>query len=285
MRFAITLTDRYLPLLEAFLAAGWQPVKLFTSSVDDRIFHNKLSLERAQQLGIPVQISRMLDADLLDLNARGCDALVVASYRWRIGDWQPHLRYAVNFHPSPLPIGRGAYPVVRAILDGHTHWGISCHKLTARFDSGDILAQETFPIAPDECHESLDLKTQLASGTLARRVAGNFETLWRDATAQGEGSYWKLFTDAERTLDFTQPVERIMRTVRAFGEYECLAKVAEAQVYVRRAVAWQAQHTLAPGTVVHNSAMRLVVAASDGYIGLLEWSLIAPGAPAQRIGR
>ncbi len=285
MRFAITLTDRYLPVLEAFLAAGWQPVKLFTSSVDDRIFHNKLSLERAQQLDIPVQISRMVDSDLLDLNARGCDALVVASYRWRIGDWQPHLRYAVNFHPSPLPIGRGAYPLVRAILDGHTRWGISCHKLTARFDSGDILAQETFPIAPEECHESLDLKTQLASGALAGRVARNFEALWRDATAQGEGSYWKLFTDAERTLDFNQPVERIMRTVRAFGEYECLAKVAEAQVYVRRAVAWEAKHTLAPGTVAHNSAMRLVVAARDGYVGLLEWSLIAPGALAQRIGR
>jgi methionyl-tRNA formyltransferase len=285
MRFAITLTDRYLPVLEAFLAAGWQPVKLFTSSVDDRIFHNKLSLERAQQLDIPVQISRMLDADLIDLNARGCDVLVVASYRWRIGDWQPHLRYAVNFHPSPLPIGRGAYPLVRAILDGHTHWGISCHKVTERFDSGDILAQQTFPIAPDECHESLDLKTQLASGTLASRVAGNFEALWRDATTQGEGSYWKLFTDAERTLDFTQPVELIMRTVRAFGEYECIAKVAEAQVYVRRAVAWRAEHSLVPGTVVHNSAMRLVVAASDGYVGLVEWSLIAPGALAQRIGR
>ncbi len=285
MRFAITLTDRYLPVLEALLAAGWQPVKLFTSPVDDRIFHNKLSLERAQQLDIPVQISRMLDTDLLDLNARGCDALVVASYRWRIGEWQPHLRYAVNFHPSPLPIGRGAYPVVRAILDGHTQWGISCHKLAARFDSGDILAQETFPIAADECHETLDLKTQLASGVLAGRVAANFETLWRDATVQGEGSYWKLFTDGDRTLDFHQPVERIMRTVRAFGDYECFAKVAEAQIYVRRAVAWPARHTLVPGTVVHNSAMRLVVAASDGYVGLLEWSLIAPDALAQRIGR
>ncbi|MGC8519334.1 MAG: methionyl-tRNA formyltransferase [Steroidobacteraceae bacterium] len=285
MRFAITLTDRYLPVLEALLAAGWQPVKLFTSPVDDRIFHNKLSLQRAQQLDIPVQISRMLDADLLDLSARGCDALVVASYRWRIGEWQPHLRYAVNFHPSPLPIGRGAYPVVRAILDGHTQWGISCHKLAPRFDSGDILAQETFPIAADECHETLDLKTQLASGVLARKVAGNFETLWREATVQGEGSYWKLFTDADRTLDFRQPVERIIRTVRAFGDCECLAKVAEAQIYVRRAVAWPAEHTLVPGTVVHNSAMRLVVAASDGYVGLLEWSLIAPDALAQRIGR
>jgi methionyl-tRNA formyltransferase len=285
MRFAITLTDRYLPVLEALLAAGWQPVKLFTSPVDDRIFHNKLSLERAQQLDIPVQISRMLDADLLDLKARGCDALVVASYRWRIGEWQPHLRYAVNFHPSPLPIGRGAYPVVRAILDGHAQWGITCHKVAKRFDSGDILAQESFPIAADECHETLDLKTQLASGILAGRVAADFETLWRDAATQGEGSYWKLFTDADRTLDFHQPVERIMRTVRAFGEYECIAKVAEAQIYVRRAVAWPAKHTLAPGTVAHNSAMRLVVAASDGYVGLLEWSLIAPDALAQRIGR
>lgn len=285
MRFAITLTDRYLPVFEAFLAGGWQPVKLFTSPVDDRIFHNKLAHERARQLDIPIQISRMLDSDLADLGSRGCDLLVLASYRWRVGEWQPHLRYAVNFHPSPLPIGRGAYPLVRAILDGHTEWGISCHKLTARFDSGDILAQERFPMAPDESHESLDLKTQLASGRLATRVAGNLEALWRAATPQGEGSYWRMFTDADRTLDFHQPVERIMRTVRAFGDYECLAKVADAQIYVRRAVAWQDKHAHPPGTVVHNSAMRLVMAASDGYVAILEWSLIGPDALAQRIGR
>ncbi len=285
MRFAITLTDRYLPVFDALLAAGWQPVKVFTSPVDDRIFHNKLSLERARQLDLPVQISRMLDADLADLHSRDCDLLVVASYQWRIGDWQPYLRYAVNFHPSPLPVGRGAYPLVRAILDGHTEWGITCHKVTARFDAGEILAQETFPMAPEECHESLDLQTQLTSGRLAARVAGNFEALWRDAKPQGEGTYWRLFTDADRTIDFHQPIERIMRTVRAFGEHECLAKVADAQVYVRRAVAWRAQHTHTPGTVAYNSAMRLVVAASDGYIGLLEWSLIGPDALAQRIGR
>ena len=285
MRFAITLTDRYLPVFDAFLAAGWQPIKVFTSPVDDRIFHNKLTLERARQLDLPVQISRMLDADLADLHTRECDVLVVASYRWRISDWQPHVRYAVNFHPSPLPIGRGAYPLVRSILDGYTQWGITCHKVTARFDSGDILAQENFPMAPDECHESLDLQTQLASGRLAERVARDFEALWRGATPQGEGTYWKLFTDADRTLDFHQPIERIMRTVRAFGEYECLAKVADAQVYVRRAVAWRAQHQHPPGAVAYNSAMRLVVAASDGYVGLLEWSLIGPDALAQRIGR
>lgn len=125
----------------------------------------------------------------------------------------------------------------------------------------------------------------MASGTLATRVAANFEALWRTARAQGEGSFWTLFTAADRTLDFNQPVERIMRTVRAFGEHECIAQVADAQIYVRRAVAWPATHTLVPGTVAHNSAMRLVVAASDGYVGLLEWSLIAPDALAQRIGR
>ena len=60
MRFAITLTDRYLPVFDALLAAGWQPVKVFTSPVDDRIFHNKLSLERARQLDLPVQIREIL---------------------------------------------------------------------------------------------------------------------------------------------------------------------------------------------------------------------------------
>jgi methionyl-tRNA formyltransferase len=283
MRFAITAVDRNLSLLNALIEAGWRVVKLFTVPPAAATV-NRAVIERAVGLGIPVQLSRMDDADLADLGARGCEVLVCGSYNWRIGDWRPHLPYAVNFHSSPLPEGRGPYPAFRALLEDRRSWGVACHKLAPRFDRGDILASESFPLSETECHDSLDLKTQMAFTRLAGRVARDFQALWDGAEPQVGGSFWTLTTDAERTLDFAQPVERLMRQVRAFGLTETIARVNGRTVFVRRAVGWTEAHAHAPGTVVHADGRRTVVAAADGYIGLIEWSPI-PLAAADVLGR
>jgi methionyl-tRNA formyltransferase len=284
MRFAITGVDRSLSVFDALVAAGWRPVKLFTVPPSPVTNLNRAIIERAVGLGIPVQLSRMDEADLADLAARDCAVLVCASYNWRIGDWRPHLPFAVNFHASPLPEARGPYPAFRAILEGRTFWGVTCHKLEPGFDAGDILDAETFPLGDAECHDSLDLKTQMAAGRLAARVAADLPGLWRKARPQGPGSYWKLTGDDERTLDFTAPVEAILRQVRAFGMTETVAHVNGKTVYVRRAVGWTEAHAHAPGSVVHADGRRSVIAASDGYVGLLEWSPI-PLVATEAVGR
>jgi methionyl-tRNA formyltransferase len=284
MRFAITAVDRSLSVFDGLLAQGWQAVKLFTVPPDNLTNLNRATIKRAVGLGIPVQISRMQEADLRDLAERGCEVLVCASYNWRIGDWRPYMPYAINFHASPLPDGRGPYPAFRALLEGRRAWGVACHKIEHRFDSGDILAAESFPLTDSECHESLDLKTQMALGRLSHQVARNLPALWDQAQPQKGGRYWKLTSDQDRMLDFTAPVETIMRQVRAFGLSETIAQVSGIYVYVRRAVGWTEAHQHAPGTVVHADGRQSVVAAGDGYIGLVEWSPL-PLAAIEAIGR
>ena len=125
MRFAVTCTDRYLNILQTLVERGWTPVKVFTARVDNRLHRNTAVLDYAKRLKLEVQISRLTDTNLRELADRGCEALVVASYEWRIGDWRPYLRYALNFHPAPLPHGRGAYPLPAAILEGSPTWGLA----------------------------------------------------------------------------------------------------------------------------------------------------------------
>jgi methionyl-tRNA formyltransferase len=173
-----------------------------------------------------------------------------------------------------LPLGRGPYPLVRAIVEEHGTWAMSCHKIAAQFDSGDLLTAENFALGPNECHESLNLKLQMASGRLARRVATNFKTLWDNATPQSEGIYWPLFTPVERTLDFSQPVEKILRQQRAFGSLECFAFANGEPIFVRRAIGWTEAHAIAPHTVTHIDNHTMVIAAKDGFIALLDWGLI-----------
>lgn len=285
MKFAITASDRYLGVWEAFVAQGWEPVKLFTTPVDNRLHHHQAVLKYARERGIEAQISPLGEADLEDLAQRGCDALVVASYNWRIGDWRPYLRYAVNFHPSPLPYARGAYPIVSAILGNHDSWGVTCHRLEPQFDSGPILASRSFPLAADECHESLDLKVQLAAKTLAADVAAHFGDYWESARPQGEGTYFKQWTTADRTLDLTRPVDEILRRLRAFGLIECLAVVNDVTVFVHKAVGWKESHDYRPGTLVHVNGLQMLVAVQDGFIGIVEWSLHPPDVPIGTLHR
>ncbi|OHX11619.1 methionyl-tRNA formyltransferase [Chromobacterium sphagni] len=279
MRFAITLSDRFKPVLDVFLQAGWQPVKLFCTPVDHRMHHHKASLAFAEQRKLPLQLSPMQPRDLQDLAEQGCEALLVASYNWRIPDWTPYLKHAVNFHPSPLPIGRGPYPQVRAILEGHREWACTCHKVGVDFDTGDMLAQERFPLSETESHQTLDIKLQLALHRLSRAVANNFEPLWREAAPQGEGgSYWPLWTDQDRTLDFNRPLADLLRQLRAFGDFECAATINKITIFIHRAEGWVESHGFAPGSLIYSQAEQLLVATCDGMLLISEWSLYGPDA-------
>jgi methionyl-tRNA formyltransferase len=278
MRFAITATDRYLGVFKALVERGWKPVKVFTTPVDGRLHRNSEVVDFANQLKIDVQLSRLTEDNLRELAGKGCEALVVASYQWRIGDWRPYLKYAVNFHPAPLPHGRGPYPTPVPVLQRASTWGVSCHKIEHEFDSGDVLKTVEFPVSRDDDHDSVDLKIQFASRRLSEDVAGRFVEYWDAATPQTGGSYYPLWTDVDRTLDFTQTVEEILRRVRAFGPLECLAQIKQTTLFVRRAVGWTESHVVPAGTVVYVNGLSLVVAVSDGYVGLTEWSLIKQDA-------
>lgn len=146
------------------------------------------------------------------------------------------------------------------------------------FDTGDILKTVEFPLSPFEEHDSLDLKIQLAAKRLTADVADHFVEYWSAATPQTGGTYYPKWTDADRQLDFSQSVEKILRRIRAFGPIECVANLNDTTLFVRRAVGWTESHRVPPGTMVYVNSLSFVVAAADGYIGLTEWSLIKPDA-------
>lgn len=285
MRFAMTASDRFIGIFDTLVESGWTPVKLFTDIVDGRAHSNTRVLERAARHGIEVQFSPMREQDLDALAAAACETLVVGSYAQRIPAWEKYLSYAVNFHPSPLPFERGPNPMLRAILNNWSEWAITCHKLTHAWDAGDILDQEKFALSADECRESLDLKLQMTGKTLAKRIAADLPSLWQTATPQAEGSYSPDCAPQERRLDFTQNVADILRRVRAFGLLETIAAVNGVDFFVRRAIGWQQRHDYAPGKLILLSDQQMLVSARDGFVGILEWSLVDPDANTGRIGR
>jgi hypothetical protein len=57
----------------------------------------------------------------------------------------------------------------------------------------------------------------------------------------------KLWSDADRTLDFQRGVDELQTQLRAFGRFECLAEVNKVLFHVRRAAAWREPHRFPPG--------------------------------------
>lgn len=62
----------------------------------------------------------------------------------------------VNFHPSVLPMYRGAIPSYWCIRNGETMTGFTLHKIAERIDAGEILYQEYTRIQPTDTEEILD---------------------------------------------------------------------------------------------------------------------------------
>jgi len=277
MRFAFAGIDFLGDVFETFVARGWQPVKLFSRPCDGIYDFNEATIARARGLKIPVQTARIAPSDLAGLKASGCDVLVVAGYPWLVRGWEQHLPYAFNFHPSPLPQGRGPYPLFRAILDGVPEWGVTAHALEPSFDTGPILAQKRFALSPGETHDTLLARCQMAAKEIAEPLAKDLPTLWAGARPQGPGTYWPRITQAERTVNWAGNVEDALRTIRAFGSIEAFAQVDSRYVYVWEATGWQERHGYQPGALVHRHRKHMVVAARDGFVQITGWSPYAPG--------
>lgn len=275
MRFAFAGIDFLGDVFHTLIERGWEPVKLFTRPCDSVYDYNDVTVGRARALRIPIQMSRIRPPDLAQLKAMGCDALVVAGYPWLIEGWEEHLSFGVNFHPSPLPLGRGPYPLFQAILEELPEWGMSVHALAPSFDTGAIVAQDLFGLAPEETHDTLLAKCQMAAKRLSAALATDMPRLWAEAMPQGNGTYWPRITERQRTLDFTRDAAHVLRTVRAFGSIETMAQVGGKRLFVWDASGWTEEHRCAPGTLVHKHRRHLVIAVRDGFVQLTGWSAIA----------
>jgi methionyl-tRNA formyltransferase len=277
MRFAFAGIDFLGDVFETLLAKGWEPVKLFSRPCDSIYDFNDVTVSRARSLKLPIQMSRIYPSDLAGLKAMGCEVLVVAGYPWLIKGWEHHLPYAINFHPSPLPIGRGPYPLFQAVLDAVPEWGVTAHALEPAFDTGPIVAQKRFSLSPRETHDTLLAKCQMAAKETALLLADDLPRLWREARPQGLGSYWPRITQAQRTVDWSGSVQDALRTIRAFGSIEAFAQVNSRYLYVWEASGWEEPHRYGPGTLVHKHRRHLVVAAGDGLVQITGWSPYSPG--------
>lgn len=197
---------------------------LYTFPTDDKFEFNREVTALAKSHGIPVHLEKITPEALEDYFNHGCEFTLSAGYIHKI----PVLKRAdfkgVNIHPALLPVGRGAWPFPCTILRRLEESGVTIHKITDRFDEGDILLQRACEVAADETLDTLTLKCQTLAAEMMDDLVANFDALWNDATPQGEGEYWAEPTDADRTITPDMSDEEKDRILRAFGSFGVIYK-------------------------------------------------------------
>jgi methionyl-tRNA formyltransferase len=179
--------------------------------------------DEARALELPLlEVDRIRDGEGFDtLDSLEPDAIVVVAYGEILTPDVldiPRLG-AVNVHFSLLPRWRGAAPVQRAILEGDEVTGATVMLMDEGMDTGPILTTVETAIEPDEDAGSLGARLAEMGGPLLvealRRLGeGTVEPRSQDHTA---ATYAPKLLPEERTIDWRQPADAIVRKVRAFA--------------------------------------------------------------------
>ncbi len=186
---------------------------------------------------------------------------------------------ALNFHDGPLPRYAGLNAPVWALINGETRYGVTWHMLESGVDTGDIVAQALFDIAPEETAYSLNSKCYAAAMDSFAGVMTQLETgaPARGAQDLSNRSYFARDArpDAVATLDFARPASELAALVRAldFGDYHnplaCpKISIAGGVALVGTARGMAEPADAEPGTVVHCDPDGLRVATGRGQLRL-----------------
>ncbi len=144
----------------------------------------------ALEHSLPVITPERLDADTIaQIAAKECTYALCVAY----GKIFPEALIAtfpkgvLNVHYSLLPKHRGAIPLEAALLAGDTVTGVTIQKMVKALDAGDIIAQESTPIALEETARELRprliaLGADLLVKTLPAYLAGEITPLAQDET-------------------------------------------------------------------------------------------------------
>ncbi|WP_439426433.1 methionyl-tRNA formyltransferase [Stenotrophomonas sp. T8] len=177
-----------------------------------------------------------------------------------------------NVHASLLPRWRGAAPIQRAIQAGDAKTGVCLMQMEAGLDTGPVLLHQELPIAATDTggqlHDKLaELGAQVLSDGLGLLRAG-IKPIARPQPEQGV-TYAHKLDKAEARLDWAQGADVLARTVRAFNPWPIAeATLSGERVRIHGAVALDAAHGQAPGTVLAASRDGIDIACGQGALRL-----------------
>lgn len=273
MKFVYFGYDFMLAGIERLMADGHDLIGVFTFPCDNVFNFNAQTLALAKKLKIPASDKKPVPQDIEAFQKKGCECFLSAGYPFKIPPVTKNGAFGINLHPSLLPLGRGLMPTPYIIMDHPVASGMTIHKLSPKFDEGDILHQTELHLHDRETVETLSARIAMRAPDMLSMVMKDLNHYWENAKPQNhkKALVFPAPTDDMRILDWDKPVARIDKTARAFGRYGSLARFNDALWIVYAHDAWQERHSVKPGTVAARLSREIVIAAKDGFVCLKEF--------------
>lgn len=177
----------------------------------------------SMEKNIPVlQPKKLKDSQVIAaIAAMKPDIMVVAAYGLIIPEVLLDIprHGCVNVHASLLPRWRGAAPIQRAMLAGDVTTGISLMQMVAGLDVGPIYAQASLEIDPTESAGELHDRLAQLGGEFLKENLSDILLEKLDPIKQDEkqASYAKKIFRDDARIDWSAPVQKIQRQIRAFN--------------------------------------------------------------------
>jgi methionyl-tRNA formyltransferase len=184
----------------------------------------------------------------------------------RMGCW--------NVHASLLPRWRGAAPIQRALEAGDAETGVCLMQMEKGLDTGPVLLSLSTPITADDTGGSLhDRLAALGAEVLGdglKLLRAGMRPLVQVQPAEGV-TYARKLEKAEARLDWSRPARELANRVRAFNPWPVAeAELAGERLRIHAALALEADHGQAPGTVLAAGRDGIDIACGEGALRLLQ---------------
>ena len=270
--------DFAVPSLERLIQAGHTVCGVFCQPDKPVGRHqNKLQAPPVKQAalehGIPVfQPTKLRDGTALtQLKELDPELIVVAAYGRILPDDILNLppMGCINVHSSLLPKYRGAAPINWAVINGETETGVTIMYMATELDAGDIIAQASTPIDPDETVETLHDRLAQMGGELLVKTVADLAAGTAARTPQDESkvTFAPLLSRALSPIDWTKPAKAIHDQVRGLVPWPSATTVIDGV----RCKVWSTTLTgerteKSPGSVVQADKRGLKLACGDGQV-------------------
>ncbi len=259
--------------LKALEKAGFDIQAVFTHTDDPNENHFYSSVARVSaDMELPVFAPENVNHPLWIERIREMKPDVIFSFYYRDMLSEELLaiapKGAFNLHGSLLPKYRGRAPINWALLNGESETGVTLHKMVAKADAGDIVAQEKVAITDTDTGLTLHAKVREAAEVLLDKTlplieAGSYKTVAQD---ESQATYFGRRTAEDGQIDWNRSAKEINCLIRAVTE-----PYPGAFTYLgaRKMVIWRARvlddnQGKTAGTVLSNDPLR--IACGQGAI-------------------
>lgn len=212
-----------------------------------------------------------------ELNILKPDIFIVVAYKILPDSIIAIPKYgALNLHASLLPKYRGAGPIQWALMNGDKKSGVTIFQIKPKVDTGDILMQKEVDIFNED--NMLSLGNRLCEHG-ANMMIEVLNTIEEEGQVSGIRQNPKLATPAPKIrknmtrINWSWTSQKIHNWVRGLSPFPGMSTNYKGKRLRVFKTSIQSGIKLNPGTIVEAEGDRLIIAAAEGGLRILELQL------------